>query len=137
MSKPNVVTVAAGQTAGGADITVASPASSPPPNAQVLGVASLSGSGEAFNTGGTIKQGSTQRVLLFGPGLSGNMQVTITGPGDISVSNPLTIKATDGTPGVSFTATASPTAALGCRTVILQTTNGDITTFTGGLGVVP
>ncbi len=137
VAKPTVVTVNAGQTAGGVDITVVSPASSPPPNAQVLGVASLTGTGNAFNTGATIARGATQRVLLFGPGLSGSVQITISGPSDITVSNPISIKATDGTPGISFTAAVAANVALGSRTVILQTTNGDITTFTGGLEVVP
>jgi len=103
----------------------------------VLGVATLTGSGDAFNTGATIAQGATMRVLLFGPGLSGSMQVSITGPADITVSNVQTIKATDGTPGIAFMAAAAPNAALGGRTVVLQTANGDVTTFTGGLEVVP
>ncbi len=137
MTTPTVVTVVAGQTAGGVNITVVPPASSPAPNAQVLGVAALSGTGEAFNTGASISRGTTRRVLLFGPGLNGGMQITISGPSDITISNPVSIKATDGTPGVSFTAAVAANAALGARTVVLQTANGDITTFTGGLEVVP
>ncbi len=135
VSPPVAVGVTAGQTVSGINITVVSPASSPAPNAQVLGVANLTGPGEAFNTGGTISRGATQRVLLFGPGLSGTMTVTITGPTDITVSGIQTIKATDGTPGIAFTATATANASLGARTVVLQTSNGDITTFTGGLEV--
>jgi hypothetical protein len=137
VAKPVTVTVNAGQTAGDVNIAVVAPASSPPPNATVLGVAALTGSGSAFNTGATIPRGATQRVLLFGPGLSGSMQVKITGPADITISNIITIKATDGTAGVSFTAAVAGNAALGCRTVVLQASNGDITTFTGGLEVVP
>ncbi len=137
MTKPTVVSVAAGQTASGINITVATPASSPPPNAEVLGTAGLTGTAQAFNTGATITRGTTQRVLLFGPGLSGSMQISVTGPADITVSSPVSIKATDNTPGIAFSATVAGNAALGCRTVVLQATNGDITTFTGGLEVVP
>ncbi len=137
MTKPVVVTLGTGQTVGGIDISVVAPASSTAPNAVVLGVAALSGAGQAFNTGGSIAQGATQRVLLFGSGLSGNMQVSITGASDITITNIVSIKATDNTPGVAFTAAAAPNAALGARTVILQATNGDITTFTGGLEVTP
>jgi hypothetical protein len=137
VAAPVVVTVAAGQAVTGINLTVETPASTPPPNAQVLGVANLTGPGEAFNTGGAIPRGSTKRVLLFGPGLSGTMTVTITGPNDITISGIQSIKATDGTSGVAFTAAAVATASLGCRTVVLQATNGDITTFTGGLEVVP
>jgi hypothetical protein len=77
-------------------------------------------------------------VLLFGAGLSASMQVSLSGPGDITVSNIQGISSTGGTPGIAFTATVNPTAGLGARTVILQnTTNHDITTFTGSLEVVP
>lgn len=136
VSAPIVVTVGSGQTASGVNVSVVPPVASPGENAQLLGVTTGSG-GEAFNTGAAIAQGATQQVLLFGPGLSGNMTVTISGPNDIGVSNAQTIKATDGTPGVEFTAAVAPNAALGARTVILQAPNNDITTFTGGLEVVP
>ncbi len=143
VKQPVPVTVAAGRAVSGIDIAVVAPASTAPPNAEVLGVADLSGPAQAFNTGGTIARGSTRRVLLFGAGLTGSMTVSITGPvntsgnTDISISNIQGIKATDNTPGVTFTAAVAPNAALGCRTVILQATNGDITVFTGGLEVVP
>ncbi len=137
VTAPAAVSISAGQAVAGINITVLAPASATPPNAQVLGVANPTGPGEAFNTGGTISRGASRRVLLFGPGLSGTMTLTITGPADVTPSAIQTIKATDGTPGVSFNATVAPNAALGCRTVVLQATNGDITTFTGGLEVVP
>jgi len=137
VNPPAVVNVAAGQTSAGVSITVGPPASATPPNAQDLGVAALSGGASAFNTGDTIARGATQRVVLFGPGLSSDMQVTVRGPNDITVSSTSAITATDTTPGISFIATVSPSAALGARTVVLQATNGDITTFTGGLEVAP
>lgn len=65
------------------------------------------------------------------------MQVSISGPADIVISNIRTIRSTTDTPGVAFTAAVSPDAAVGARTVILRATNDDITTFTGGLEVVP
>jgi hypothetical protein len=65
------------------------------------------------------------------------MQVTIAGPHDITVTNMQSIQATDNTPGVAFTAAVSANAALGARTVYLKDTNGDITSFTGGLEVIP
>jgi hypothetical protein len=77
------------------------------------------------------------RVILFGPGLSAQMQVRVGGPSDITVAQISGIQATDNTPGISFMATAGGNAALGARTVFLQTTNGDVTSFTGGLEVVP
>ncbi len=128
------VTVGAGQTTQGVDITV--PTVTPPLNAEVLGVADLSASGgSAFNVGATINRGDTKRVLMFGKGLSGSLTITISGPSDITVSNPQTIKATDGTPGVAFTAAVSGSAAPGARTVILRDSSDNITTFTGGLEV--
>lgn len=126
------VIVTAGQASSGVDITVVSPASSPAPNAQVIGLGT-----SASDTGTTISRGATQTVLLFGPGLSGSMKVSITGPSDVAVSNVQSITATDNTPGVSFTAAVDSNAALGARTVVLQTTNNDVTTFSGGLEIVP
>jgi len=74
---------------------------------------------------------------LFGPGLSGSMTVSLSGPADIAISNIQSITSTTNVPGISFTAAVGSTAALGARTVVLQATNNDITTFAGGLEVVP
>ena len=132
MSAAVPITVTPGQASSGVNIAVVSPASSPAPNATTIGLGTT-----AANTGTTISRGSTQTVLLFGPGLSGSMQVSITGPSDVSISNIQSITATDNTPGVSFTAAVDSNAGLGARTVILQTSNNDVTTFSGGLEIVP
>lgn len=126
------ITVTSSQATSGVDITVVSPASSPAPNAQVIGLGT-----SATNTGTAISRGATQTVLLFGPGLSGSMKVSLTGPTDVAITNIQSITATDKTPGVSFTAAVDTNAALGARTVILQDTKNDITTFSGGLEIVP
>jgi hypothetical protein len=65
------------------------------------------------------------------------MQVSITGPGDVVISNIQSIQSTNNTPGIAFSAAVSSDAALGARTVILRATNDDITTFSGGLEVTP
>ena len=137
VKQPMPVDLSHGSGASGIDIAVSAPVGSPAPNAQDLGVNSTTGRASASNTGGVIRRGSTMRVILFGPGLNGQMQVRIGGPNDITVSNITGIQATDNTPGISFMATASGSAALGARTVFLQTAAGDITGFTGGLEVVP
>ena len=133
---PLVVTAGATQTVSGIDIAVATPAASPAPNAQDLGVNQQNVRGSASNTGGTLPRGNSMRVIIFGPGLSSSMQVRVSGPPDVSVSDLAAVQATDNTPGVSFTATANSNAALGARTVYLQNSQGDVTTFTGGLEVV-
>ena len=133
-SPTGAVTVASGTTVTGADITV-SPTSSPL-NALVLGVADITSSGgSASNTGASVARGSQARVLLFGPGLNGNLQIAISGPNDITVSNPQTITSTKGTPGVEFVITVGSGAAIGARTVFLSDASGNVTTFTGGLEV--
>jgi hypothetical protein len=134
-STPTPVSLTAGQTQGGIDVVVSTPAATE--NAQDLGTNLPSGLGMASNTGGTIHRGSTMRVLLFGPGMSGDMKVTIAGPQDITVANVQGVHATDNTPGVAFMATAAGNASLGSRTVFLQSANGDVTSFTGGLEVIP
>ncbi len=132
------ISVAAGQTLTGLDISVPAPAATPAPNAQFLGVCTGSCSGaSAFGTGAQIHQGETATVFLFGSGLSGSMQVKISGPPDIAISNIAGITAKDGTAGVEFTAAVQPGAGLGGRTVLLMNAQNDITTFTGGLEVVP
>ena len=133
----NVVSVAQGQTVSNVDITVPVPASSPVPNAQNLGVNDTTGQAVASNTGGVIHRGSTMRIVLFGTGLNGQMKITVSGPKDITISNITSIRATDNTPGVSFLAAVTGNAAVGARTVYLQNGNGDVTSFTGGLEVVP
>ena len=136
-NSPAPVSLAAGQSQSGIDITVAPPASNPAPNAQDLGVNAPSGLGMASNTGGVIHRGSSMRVLLFGPGLTADMKITLAGPQDITVADVQGVHATDNTPGVAFTASATSTASLGARTVFLQSANGDITSFSGGLEVIP
>jgi len=134
---PVPVSVSAGREVTGVDITVASPESSTPPAAEDLGVNPVHGLGMAANTGGSIRRGSTMRVLLFGPGLNARMKVTVAGRSDITISNPQAITATDNTPGIAFLALVSPTAQLGARTIFLKNENGDETTFAGGLEVIP
>ncbi len=133
----NPVTVVAGQTTSATDIAVACQAANPTPNAEDLGVGVTINGTTASNTGAQIHQGATMTVILFGPGLTSNMTITISGPADIVISNEQAITSTDKTPGVAFTAVVSPTAALGARTVILQGPQNDVTTFTGGLEVIP
>ena len=134
INPPVVIGLAPGQAASGADIIVPLATASPAPNALVLGVSS-GGGGTAFNTGATIARGATKMILMFGPGLSAGVQISISGPPDIAISRLQSITSTKGTPGVAFQAVVDPNAALGARTVLLQNTKNDITTFTGGLEV--
>lgn len=129
----------AGANVNGVDINVGPPQTCPAANAEVLGVADLSATKlSATNTGAQIKAGSTKIVILFGKGLNNVSQVSIGGqPGDFTITNFSTVTATDGTPGVQFNVFVSPTAALGARSVILRTAANDVTTFTGGLEVIP
>ena len=137
VSTPVVVSVAGGGSSSGVDIVVTGPASSPAPNAQDLGVAPLGPGGSAANTGATISRGASMKVLLFGAGLNGAMDVTIAGPNDIAVTNVRSATSTTGTPGIAFDVAVSGNAALGARTVLLKNQQNDITAFAGGLEVVP
>jgi hypothetical protein len=131
------INVVAGQITGGVDITVPAARAATPPNAQLLGTGSVNGGGTASNTGATIRRGERLRVLVFGPGLDANTTATISGPADITISNLAPINSTSGATGISFVAEVNSSAALGARTVVLQTPEGDISTFTGGLEVIP
>lgn len=134
VSAPRSISVSGGGTTSGINIAVVAP-SGTAGNIEVLGVTTGSG-GSAFNTGAVIHRGETATVLTFGKGLTGTPNVSISGPSDITVSGINSIKATDGTPGVAFTAAVNGSAALGARTVRMIDTSNNITTFTGGLEVV-
>lgn len=131
------ISVVSGQTTNGADIVVPSPAITPQENAQDLGVNAACNGGSAFNVGDVIHRGASQQMLIFGAGLNANMTATVNGPADIQLSVVSAVKATDGTPGVCISAAVASNAALGARTLVLQFSNGDVTTFTGGLEVQP
>jgi hypothetical protein len=134
-----ILNVAAGQAQGGVDITVPAARAATPPNAQLLGTGPVTGSISASNTGATVHPGETVRVLIFGPGLDVNTTISITGPQppDIVISGLRATSSTAGNPGITFIAEVAPTAALGARTVIFQNAQGDVSTFTGGLEVIP
>lgn len=129
------IIIAGGSTVTGADITVPA-APSPALNALVLGVVNITASGgSASNAGASVLRGTQAQVLMFGPGLNGNLQVAISGPNDIGISNIQGITSTKGTPGVEFVITVPGSAAIGARTVFLTNASGAVTTFTGGLEV--
>jgi hypothetical protein len=132
LSTSNTVTVSAGENSAGIDITVSPSAGTE--NALVLGRLT---DGFASNTGVTVHQATTNTIVLFGPGLSGSLAVTISGPQDIGVSNIRSVQAKDGTPGVAFDAVIGSSTAIGARTVYLKSANNDVTAFTGGLEVQP
>jgi hypothetical protein len=133
---PSLVTVAARVTASGINISVVSPQSNPTPNAKFLGVNFAQGG--ATVTGDTVSRGQgTATVTMYGPGLTSGMKVSITGPADIMVGSLTAITAQDGTPGVQFAITLTNSTALGARTVVMQDAKNDVTTFSGGLEVVP
>jgi hypothetical protein len=132
------VTVASGQATTGVDIVVPAPASTTVPNASFLGVNEPQGL--AAVTGDTVHQGaSNATVTLFGQGIASTMAISFSGPNDITVvsGSVVGITASNNTPGIQFQINVAANAALGARTVILQATNDDITTFTGGLEVIP
>ena len=133
-SSPTSVSVSAGAPTNGVNITV--PSGTPPLDAQVLGVAPLNSSGgTASNTGGVIQRGTQATVLLFGKGLGANLTVSVFGPADLTISNLQSIKSTTGLAGVQFTVAVNSDATPGARTVVLQDSQGNATTFTGGLEI--
>jgi len=124
-----VISTQAGARIQGVDITVPAP-SNGNANAELLGTGDT-----ASNTGSTIRRGATTRVILFGSGLTGSMQVRVSGPPDITVTDVQSIRSTNGTEGIAFNAAVSSDAGLGARSVYLQS-GSDITVFAGGLEVV-
>jgi len=130
ISGGNTVAVSAGADTSGINITVSPSAGSE--NAESLGKVS---DGFAANTGVIVHRASTETIVLFGTGLSGDMSVTLSGPNDIGMSNTHSVQAKDGTPGIAFDVVIGSTSAMGARTVYLKAANNDVTAFTGGLEV--
>ncbi len=137
LTDAHVVTVSSGQSVTGIDINVSTPADSPTPNAEMLGVVPLGNGGRASNVGDVIHRGAKMTILMFGPGLNAALSATISGPPDITISNLQGITSVDGDSGVSFDVIVASDAALGARTVRLRSPHDDMTTFTGGLEVLP
>lgn len=133
VSTPIVVSVSAGQTTSNVTLSVPAPASSPTPNATAVGA---DGS-HAFSSGDVLHQNSTATVIVAGTALNTSMKASLSGPGDITLGALQPVTFTDKTTGISFTATVPSNAAFGARTLVLQDTKNDITTFAGGLEVVP
>jgi hypothetical protein len=117
---------------------VPAPASATAPNASFLG---SSTGNTAFVTGDQVHQNSSPTVLIFGQGISSTMNISFSGPNDITVVAGsvvgVTSSGSNSTPGIQFAINVPSNAALGARTVILRATNDDITTFTGGMEVIP
>jgi hypothetical protein len=134
VNPPVAVSVSAGQTASGINITVPGPASNPTPNATLVGADGI----HAFSSGDILHQNRTATVIIAGTGLNTSMKASFSGPADITIGplQSVTFQGGKGT-GLSFPATIGPNAALGARTLILQDAKNDITTFAGGLEVVP
>jgi hypothetical protein len=137
VSAQTPVTVASGQATTGINIVVPAPASTTAPNASFLGASTVN---TAFVTGDQVHQNSSPTVLIFGQGISSTMDISFSGPNDITVVAGSVVGVTssgNNTPGIQFGINVPSNAALGARTVILRATNDDITTFTGGLEVIP
>lgn len=134
VNPPMVVSVSAGQSVSGVNISVpATTPANPGPNITLVGADGT----HAFSSGDVLHQNSAATVIVAGTGLNTSMKASLSGPADITLGALQQIKFTNGQTGLSFTATVSPTAALGARTLILQDANNFISTFTGGLEVVP
>lgn len=134
VNAPVVVSVSGTQSPTGINIVVPAPVSSPTPNATLVGADGV----HAFSSGDVLRRNTTATVIIAGTGLNTSMKASFSGPADISIGplQSVTFQGGKGT-GVSFPATIAPNAALGARTLILQDAKNDITTFAGGLEVVP
>ncbi len=91
-------------------------------------------------TGVEVSQGSTPNLFLVGKGFVAGTFYAISGPNDVTVTQPTGAdfgQTTDGLPAVNITVSVSPTAALGPRNIIVNDPAGELTVFVGGLLVTP
>ncbi len=87
-------------------------------------------------TGVEVSQGSTVNLFLVGKGFVAGTFYAISGPNDVTVTQPTGAdfgQTTDGLPAVNITVSVSPSAALGPRNIIVTDPAGELTVFVGGL----
>ena len=87
-------------------------------------------------TGVEVSQGSTVNLFLVGKGFVLGTFYAISGPNDVTVTQPTGAdfgQTTDGLPAVNITISVSPSAALGPRNIIVNDPAGELTVFVGGL----
>jgi hypothetical protein len=135
---PRAVSVSGGVTANMLDIGLTADSQSKPLSLLSVGVGSTAGA-----TGGEVSRGTSASLLLAGDGIVPGAFFMITGPGDVTVTQP---QATDfttcnsggsgggaSTPCVSINISVSATAAPGPRNIIVTNPAGELAVFVGGL----
>lgn len=125
------VTVAAGQASSGIDINVGELT----PSLQItqVGVGS-----SAEGTGASVSQGTNASLLLVGPGLVGGTLYSVSGTGDVTVTQPSGAdfcQTTDNPPSpcVHVPILVSATAAPGPRNITVTNATNETFVFPGGL----
>jgi hypothetical protein len=133
---PRAVSVSGGVTASNLNIGLTADSQSKPLSLLSVGVGNTAGA-----TGGAVSRGTSASLLLAGDGIVLGTFFMITGPGDVTVTQP---QATDfttcngggggaSTPCVSINISVSATAAPGPRNIIVTNPAGELAVFVGGL----
>lgn len=129
------VSVSGGRESGGVNISVQE---FNPPRLSLIavGVGRLAG-----NTGVSVRPGGGARLFLVGQGIVPGTFYMVSGIlNDVSVRQPLEgdfSETSDGTPAVTVSVSASPSAAPGPRNLLVTNPDGEISAFVGGLRITP
>lgn len=116
---------------------------SPDGQGQPLVLSSVGIGNSAGVTGGEVSPGSSVTLLLVGGGIVPGTFYAVSGPKDVTVTQPLTsdfANCTGGnggatTPCVKITASVSASAVAGPRNIIVSNTQGELSAFVGGLSI--
>ena len=133
-SDTHTVSVAGGQVSGGVDINV----SHKTPTLQITMVGTAGKI--AHSTGTSVSRGSSVTLFLVGSGLVIGTTYSISGPSDVTVTQPSGNDfghTTENAPAVNIPITVSVSAAPGSRNIIVKNGTGETAIFPGGLLITP
>jgi len=110
---------------------------------QPLVLSSVGIGNSAGVTGGQVSPGSSVTLLLVGSGIVPGTFYAVSGPKDVTVTQPVTsdfANCTSGnggatTPCVKVTVSVSAAAVAGSRNIIVSNTQGELSAFVGGLSI--
>ncbi len=133
---PTAISVAAGGTTSSVNVGVSVDSQSSPLLLQAIGGSVGAVATSAAGTAIIVPAGDTVNLFVVGSGIQAGDFFSVTGDGDITVTQPLVsnfTETTEGTPAVNFNITVSPSAALGPRNLIVTDPAGEISVFPGGI----
>lgn len=135
---PSSVSVTAGGTTSSVNVNVSADTQTSPLLLQAIGGSVGSEATSAADTAVVVQPGQTVNLFVVGTGVQAGTFFSVTGNGDITVTQPVAgdfgqTTDTPPVPAVNFNINVSPTATPGPRNLIVTDPAGEIAVFPGGI----